>query len=175
MRDMFYSGKNFEEDFEEPEEEIVLSSGLILEAVGSGLRFLCCHCGKALQYDDFFKDEVIVVPQLALEMGYITHGSCLRLWLLHSDPLLLAAISAGARSEDLLHRLQSVPFESILLDLRRAYGNPPQEMFDRCLDYMECEVQIIEDRCTQNLEVLQEFFQGFIPPERLYPSPEDHN
>ena len=176
MKNLAFSGVVFEGDFDESEEEdITLSANLILEAVNSGIQLICCHCGRIIQIDDFIEDDIIVAPQLVLGMGYLTHGSCLRVWFLHSDPSLLRAIDLGARPEDLLRRLQSVPFESILLDLRRAYGPPPQETLDQCCQFVESEAHIIEDRCSYNALLIQVFLEEFAPGDGLYPETEEHN
>jgi hypothetical protein len=177
MKDLAFFGAIFEESGDESEDEdLALSANLILEALSAGVQFVCCHCGHAVQIEDFIERDVIVAPQLALELGYLTHGSCLRTWLLRSDPLLLAALSAGARAEDLLLRLQSMPFESLLLDLRRAYGSPSQETFDRCHQFVEGEVHLIEDRCAFNSSVLKEFLEEYVPTGySIYPETEDHN
>jgi hypothetical protein len=177
MRIFSFSGAISEGGFDEEEDEdLAASTSLILEALGIGVQFICCHCGRNIQIEDFIEGDVIIAPQMALELGYLTHGSCLRVWLLYSDPLLLAAISAGARPEDLLQRIQSVPFESISLDLRRAYGSPSQETFDRCNQYVEGEAYLIEDRCAFNSSLLQAFLEEYVPAGNgIYPEAEDHN
>ncbi|MFX0113945.1 MAG: hypothetical protein ACFFB3_05325 [Candidatus Hodarchaeota archaeon] len=177
MRFFPFSGVFSEGSFDESDDEdLALSASLVLEALSAGVQFLCCHCGRPILIEDFIEGDMIIVPQLALELGYLAHGSCLRVWLLRSDPLFLAAISAGARPEDLLKRLQSMPFESILLDLRRAYGSPPQEAFDRCSEYVEGEAHLIEDRCTFNINILHAFLEEYSPTgDGIYPDSEDYN